>query len=40
MTYWRAGDQKRGQQTQEAALKLDPNRPEAKLAQDLLREAR
>ncbi len=29
MAYWKAGEQKRGRDALAAALKLDPNRPEA-----------
>jgi len=38
MAYLKAGDRKRGQETLDTALKMNPNLPEAKVAQDLFRE--
>jgi tetratricopeptide (TPR) repeat protein len=38
MAYAKAGDPKRGRVTLEAALKINPNLPEAKMAQELLRQ--
>jgi len=35
MAYLKAGDQKRGRQTLDAALKMDPNLPEAQAARQL-----
>ena len=35
MAYWKAGDSKRGRQTLDAALKMNPNLPEARAAQQI-----
>ena len=40
MAYLKAGDQKRGRQTLDAALKMDPNLPEAQAARQVFGIAR
>ena len=40
MAYVKAGDIKRGRATLQAALKVNPNLPEAKMAQEILEAAK